>query len=113
MRQVFLLALAGQLAWVCRCPAIEPPVAQGGVTPVPAHSMPSVAAVRVEQRAMLGFPVAAPPNPVGLQQEAQPMLTLADLEKLALANNPTLPAAAALVQQAQGTWQQVGLYPNP
>ena len=40
-------------------------------------------------------------------------LTLTDLEQLALANNPTLPAAAALVQQAQGEWKQVGLYPNP
>ncbi len=40
-------------------------------------------------------------------------LTLADLENLALANNPTIPAAAALVQQQQGFLKQAGLYPNP
>ena len=42
-----------------------------------------------------------------------PSLTLADLEKLALANNPTLPAAAAQVIQQQGLTRQAGLYPNP
>ena len=40
-------------------------------------------------------------------------LELADLEQMALENNPTLRQAAALVQQAQGNWLQVGLYPNP
>jgi cobalt-zinc-cadmium efflux system outer membrane protein len=42
-----------------------------------------------------------------------PPLTLADLEALALASNPTLPAAAALVLQEQGLARQAGLYPNP
>jgi cobalt-zinc-cadmium efflux system outer membrane protein len=42
-----------------------------------------------------------------------PPLALADLESLALANNPTLPGAAALVQQQQGLAKQAGLYPNP
>lgn len=40
-------------------------------------------------------------------------VTLEDLEKLALSNNPTLGGAAALVQQQQGLYQQAGLYPNP
>src|SRR5207248_8771125 len=40
-------------------------------------------------------------------------LTLADLENLALAGNPTIPQAAALVQQQQGLLKQAGLYPNP
>lgn len=40
-------------------------------------------------------------------------LTLADLENLALANNPTLPAAAAQVIQQEGLTRQAGLYPNP
>jgi cobalt-zinc-cadmium efflux system outer membrane protein len=38
---------------------------------------------------------------------------LADLESLAVAGNPTIAAADALVRQQQGLWQQAGLYPNP
>ena len=41
------------------------------------------------------------------------VLTLQSLEHLALANNPTLPAAEAIVQSEQGSYNQVGLYPNP
>ena len=36
-----------------------------------------------------------------------------DLEQLALQSNPTIPQAAALVQQQQGLMRQAGLYPNP
>jgi cobalt-zinc-cadmium efflux system outer membrane protein len=43
---------------------------------------------------------------------AQP-LTLEQLQQWALANNPSLGEARELVQQAQGTRLQVGLYPNP
>ncbi|MEX2139092.1 MAG: hypothetical protein WD894_07520 [Pirellulales bacterium] len=40
-------------------------------------------------------------------------LTLADLERIALANNPTLTQLFARVQAARGAWLQAGLYPNP
>lgn len=40
-------------------------------------------------------------------------MTREDVEQIALANNPTLRQAAALVAQAQGEWVQAGLYPNP
>jgi cobalt-zinc-cadmium efflux system outer membrane protein len=43
----------------------------------------------------------------------QQPLTLADLERLALTSNPTIPQAGALVQQQQGLLRQAGLYPNP
>ncbi len=43
----------------------------------------------------------------------QRKLTLTDLERLALVNNPTLPEAGALLQQQQGLTRQFGLYPNP
>ena len=39
--------------------------------------------------------------------------TLAELETIALANNPTLAQAAARMQAARGRYLQVGLYPNP
>lgn len=44
---------------------------------------------------------------------SQPAWTLADLEALALAHNPTLSQAAAAVDQQQGQYRQSGLYPNP
>lgn len=40
-------------------------------------------------------------------------ISLAKLEEIALANNPTLRQAGLLVRQSEGNWLQVGLYPNP
>ena len=40
-------------------------------------------------------------------------LTLADLEAIAMANNPTLAQVAGTIEQQRGMWEQVGLYPNP
>lgn len=40
-------------------------------------------------------------------------LALADLEGMALANNPSVARAANLVGAARGNWVQVGLLPNP
>jgi outer membrane protein, heavy metal efflux system len=48
---------------------------------------------------------ATAPMPAGM--------TLADLEQIALANNPTLVQASARVRALRGTCLQVGLYPNP
>jgi outer membrane protein, heavy metal efflux system len=44
--------------------------------------------------------------------DAEP-LTLADLEQMALGNNPSLPVAGANVDAARGRTVQAGLYPNP
>jgi cobalt-zinc-cadmium efflux system outer membrane protein len=41
------------------------------------------------------------------------VLTLEDLEQIALINNPTIGRAQALVASARGNWVQVGLPPNP
>ncbi|WP_010581669.1 TolC family protein [Schlesneria paludicola] len=41
------------------------------------------------------------------------VLTLNELQEFAVTANPTLQQAYALLQQAQGNWAQVGLYPNP
>lgn len=40
-------------------------------------------------------------------------MSLAEIESLALASNPSLRQAAAIAQKAVGNRQQVGLYPNP
>lgn len=41
------------------------------------------------------------------------VLTLEDLVQMAVANNPTLQQATAVVHKAQGIRRQVGLHPNP
>jgi cobalt-zinc-cadmium efflux system outer membrane protein len=43
----------------------------------------------------------------------QPALKLEDLERMALANNPTLAQAEAAVRAAEGRRKQAGLWPNP
>lgn len=45
--------------------------------------------------------------------QARTLLCLADLEQMALHNNPSLGRAHAQVQVARGNWVQVGLPPNP
>lgn len=51
-----------------------------------------------------------PPQPAA---PSSPGLTLAELEAKALAGNPALARAGALVSAARGNCLQVGLYPNP
>ncbi len=55
--------------------------------------------------------IAPLPEPEPLAEAG--LLTLEQLEAAALENNPTLRQAGLLVRQAEGNWQQVGLYPNP
>jgi cobalt-zinc-cadmium efflux system outer membrane protein len=44
---------------------------------------------------------------------AASILTLTDLEQLALQNNPSLARSVALAEAMRGKWLQSGLYPNP
>ena len=44
---------------------------------------------------------------------ARPALTLADLERMALELNPTLPQASSEIEAARGRAKQAGLLPNP
>jgi len=48
-----------------------------------------------------------------LEQPLNEGMTLADFERIAEQNNPTLAQAAARVRAAQAEWLQAGLYPNP
>jgi cobalt-zinc-cadmium efflux system outer membrane protein len=65
--------------------------------------------------------VAQPPHdhaqaPAQTQSQTalnQPSLMLEDLERMALANNPTLAQAEAAVRAAEGRRRQAGLWPNP
>ena len=58
--------------------------------------------------------LAAEEVPVPLPEvDAAAGLTLQQLEQLALASNPSVQRAAAMVGAARGNWVQVGLAPNP
>ena len=54
-----------------------------------------------------------PPTPPQEQVSTPTGLTLAELEQMALSNNPTLAQAAAEIRAATGRKLQSGLYPNP
>ncbi len=55
----------------------------------------------------------APESPSSSPQENPAALTLADLERMALAHNPTLEEAQAGVRASEGRKVQSHLYPNP
>lgn len=55
-----------------------------------------------------------PAYSAGRATEGEPApATLAELESVALANNPAVAKAAAQLAAAEHRWRQVGLYPNP
>jgi cobalt-zinc-cadmium efflux system outer membrane protein len=77
----------------------------------------SASPVRAVQHAQHVEPVPVPqPEPLPqtiLKPVALGRLTLSDLEQIAIAANPSVARAAALVQAARGNWVQAGLPPNP
>jgi cobalt-zinc-cadmium efflux system outer membrane protein len=58
-------------------------------------------------------PPAAEPTEMPAEQTADGGLTLAQLQSMALANNPSIRQAASAAHKAMGFQNQVGLYPNP
>ncbi len=94
----------------------------GALEPLPPTSTPPQAvipamAATTTQPGILpeGSPQTRPEAiPPGMQMPAAPCaFGLADLEGIALGNNPTLAQASARVQAARSDYVQVGLYPNP
>jgi cobalt-zinc-cadmium efflux system outer membrane protein len=86
--------------------AIPPPAAPGGqlapsASPYPAQNPPPGA---------MGAPLTIPAQPQ--PPDGVAVLTLADLEQLALGNNPSLGVAQSRIAVARGIMLQVGLPPN-
>ncbi|MCI0458850.1 MAG: TolC family protein [Gemmataceae bacterium] len=83
----------------------------------PPIELPPAKAPRAEKEAAMNrlFPPLPPldPDPPQLPGPEGHPLTLADLQRLALAHSPVLRQAAADVEAARGAVQQAGLYPNP
>jgi cobalt-zinc-cadmium efflux system outer membrane protein len=65
-------------------------------------TIPTVPQQPLPEAISRGAPIAVPQT-----------FTLADLEGMALGNNPTLSQSSSRIQAARGNWQQVGRYPNP
>lgn len=87
-----------------RVVAVPPSEAGSGVAPAESSNAISQASFREPDAAEQGTASGVPD---------EPKLTLADLESLALANNPTLRHANAHIKAARGQQLQAGLYPNP
>jgi outer membrane protein, heavy metal efflux system len=66
-----------------------------------------------QDQPMPGMASPATTAPSQEQVTAQSGLTLAELEQMAVSNNPTLAQAAAEIRAATGRKLQSGLYPNP
>src|SRR6266852_518271 len=66
-----------------------------------------------QDHTMPGMPSPATTAPSQEQAVTQSGLTLIELERMALSNNPTLAQAAAEIRAATGRKLQSGLYPNP
>jgi outer membrane protein, heavy metal efflux system len=107
------LAVSGcQQAEIVRPPPLTPPPET-----IPAPTEPTPPTPIAEPLQALAPDTAAaaaePIAPPATQPPADmPVLTLEDLEQLALINNPSLARAQAMVAAAQGNWVQVGLPPN-
>lgn len=54
-----------------------------------------------------------PGAPPAQNVPAGPVMTLAEMERMAMQNNPTLAQAEAAIRAAQGRRRQAGLFPNP
>jgi cobalt-zinc-cadmium efflux system outer membrane protein len=92
---------------------LPPGLLPGGRLPPP-FRLPEDPAKREEYVRKL-FPPLPPlgPDPMPVPGPAGRPLTLADLQRLSLANRPEVQQAAAAVEAARGAAYQAGLWPNP
>ncbi len=85
--------------------------------PAPGQPAPAAPAIPDTQPVPAGevlpVPHAVPADNEAVALPPVHLLTLADFEGMALANNPSIARAAALVRAARGNYIQVGLPPNP
>ena len=123
-----ILALA--FSFALRAQTQQPPANQGQSNqPMPGMNMPEqpkqqpTPSAPNQQQSMPGMNVPQQPQPQqqmpGMQIEKPeqqpnlPVLTLEQLEQMALGKNPTLAQASAEMRAAAGRTRQAGLYPNP
>src|SRR5207248_455750 len=94
---------------------IPPDLPGGNVAPI---ELPPLTPENAAKRLAILDKLYPPLRPLGPDPKPSPgpeghALTLADLQRLALANSPLIRQAAANVEAARGNAIQVGLPPNP
>jgi cobalt-zinc-cadmium efflux system outer membrane protein len=111
MQHVQLIAVLGLLLWSALAPpSVWAQLQPEGVT-LPEHLNPRVAGWAGRDA---DVPVTLPPAPVPSSTfPADNLLSIAELESLALGNNPTIAQAQRQVEALRGKYVQQGLYPNP
>lgn len=94
----------------------KPPMTMPGIE-MPATASPAAPSAAIpgmirpeEQTPASGGKIFVDPDP---QVATRPVVRLADLEAMALKNNPTLAQTNAEIRAAEGRRIQAGLYPNP
>ncbi|MBY0508158.1 MAG: TolC family protein [Bryobacteraceae bacterium] len=87
------------------------PAKPGDVLSCPMH--PEVRSAQAGKCPKCGMALVAPKPETAPPAITGPKLTLADLERMALGQNPIVGQAQALVDAASGRTQQAGLWPNP
>jgi cobalt-zinc-cadmium efflux system outer membrane protein len=131
MRGLIVVALASAVAG-CQIPRADsvpaagerqwsppPPATAAGLAPGPPAGAASPSEVRQAggqippPREVPAAPKTADPVPTPVLPPAGQAVTLAQLEQVALANNPTIAAAESLIRQQAGLRRQELLYPNP
>src|SRR5262245_35513863 len=79
----------------------------------PQHAAHATAQAQTTQTQEVQIASSAPTGGSAQNQTSGCVLTLADLERMALQANPTLPEAQAAIRAAEGRRVQAGLWPNP
>lgn len=78
-----------------------------------AQEQPTQVVPQQQSDAHAGHQMQTPTTQAQQTAPAGPMMTLADVERTALQNNPTLAQAESAIRAAQGRRRQAGLWPNP
>src|SRR5262245_39629711 len=77
------------------------------------HAARATAQTQTTQAQEVQIASSAPPSGSAQNQTSGCVLTLADLERMAMQANPTLAEAQAAIRAAEGRRVQAGLWPNP
>jgi cobalt-zinc-cadmium efflux system outer membrane protein len=90
----------------------EPPRWRWSLVPPNAIELARGSVSRVLLMVLIGGCLAYPPL-YAAPQAPEATITLAQLEQMAMKNNPTLSQAESAIQAARGRRKQAGLFPNP
>jgi cobalt-zinc-cadmium efflux system outer membrane protein len=116
------IAILSLIGHPCVAQAVrrKPAAREQTSTPGRASMRSTIPAIRTQPVVQVAHQEPVPAAPADQETEAAPVptsvgrrISLSELQDIALQWNPTLAQAAAGVESERGSYQQVGLYPNP